>query len=100
MAARFNRRVSVGSVLLTAFTYLLTIVIFFPILWMVLTGLKTEANAVALPPSLFFQPTFENFQNALSSNYVDFFKNSFILSVGSTILAFVVEIFHSFTTFL
>jgi sorbitol/mannitol transport system permease protein len=86
------RRINPGSVLLTVLTYVLTIVIFFPILWMVLTGLKTEANAVSLPPSLFFQPTFDNFRNALTSNYFDFFKNSVIMSVGSTVLAFILGI--------
>ena len=57
---------------------------------MVLTGFKTEANAVAQPPSLFFQPTLENFTTALlDANYVGFFLNSVYLSVGSTMLAFV-----------
>jgi sorbitol/mannitol transport system permease protein len=91
-APRFGRRVNPGSILLTVLTYFLTIVIFFPILWMVLTGLKTEANAVAQPPSLFFQPTLDNFQNALTSNYFDFFRNSAILSIGSTVLAFILGI--------
>jgi sorbitol/mannitol transport system permease protein len=86
------RQMNIGGILLTVLTYVLTIVIFFPILWMVLTGLKTEANAVSLPPSLFFQPTFENFQNALTSNYFDFFKNSAIMSIGSTLLAFILGI--------
>lgn len=86
------RRINVGSILLTVLTYILTFVIFFPILWMVLTGLKTEANAVTLPPSLFFQPTLDNFRNALTSNYFDFFRNSAIMSVGSTILAFILGI--------
>jgi sorbitol/mannitol transport system permease protein len=86
------KRIHWEGFLLTLLTYVLTIVIFFPILWMVLTGLKTEANAVALPPSLFFQPTFDNFRNALTSNYFDFFKNSAIMSIGSTILAFALGI--------
>jgi sorbitol/mannitol transport system permease protein len=85
-------RIHVGGVLLTVLTYVLTFLIFFPILWMVLTGLKTEANAVALPPSLFFQPTLDNFRNALTSNYFDFFRNSAIVSIGSTLLAFVLGI--------
>ncbi len=91
-APRFAKRVNVGHLLLTLLTYVLTVVIFFPILWMVLTGLKTEANAVTLPPSLFFQPTLDNFRNALSSNYFDFFRNSAILSIGSTLLAFILGI--------
>ena len=86
------RRIHIGSVLLTLLTYILTFVIFFPILWMVLTGLKTEANAVTLPPSVFFQPTLDNFRNALTSNYFDFFRNSVIMSVGSTLLAFILGI--------
>ena len=86
------KRIHWEGFLLTLLTYVLTIVIFFPILWMVLTGLKTEANAVALPPSLFFQPTLDNFQNALTSNYFDFFRNSAIMSIGSTILAFALGI--------
>jgi sorbitol/mannitol transport system permease protein len=87
-----TRRITVGGTLLTVLTYVLTFVIFFPILWMVLTGLKTEANAVTLPPSVFFQPTLDNFRNALTSNYFDFFRNSAIMSVGSTILAFILGI--------
>jgi sorbitol/mannitol transport system permease protein len=86
------KRIHWEGFLLTLLTYVLTIVIFFPILWMVLTGLKTEANAVALPPSLFFQPSLDNFRNALTSNYFDFFKNSAIMSIGSTILAFALGI--------
>jgi sorbitol/mannitol transport system permease protein len=89
---RLARQIHWEGFLLTLLTYVLTIVIFFPILWMVLTGLKTEANAVTLPPSLFFQPTFDNFRNALTSNYFDFFKNSVIMSVGSTVLAFILGI--------
>lgn len=86
------RRVNAGGTLLTILTYALTLLVFFPIFWMVLTGLKTEANAVAQPPSLFFQPTLDNFRNALSSNYFEFFQNSAILSIGSTILAFILGI--------
>ena len=34
---------------------------FFPIFWMVLTSFKTELQAIAVPPLLFFEPTLENF---------------------------------------
>ena len=44
----------------TALTYVIALLVFFPILWTVLTGFKTEANAVALPPSLIFTPTLEH----------------------------------------
>jgi sorbitol/mannitol transport system permease protein len=79
-------------VALTILTYIITILMFFPILWTVLTGLKTEANAVAQPPSLFFSPTLDNYSNALNSHYFQFFSNSAILSIGSTVLAFLLGI--------
>lgn len=81
-----------GGIALTLLTYLITILMFFPILWMVLTGFKTEANAVAQPPSLFFSPTLDNYSNALNSHYFQFFSNSATLSIGSTILAFLLGI--------
>ncbi len=88
-ATSARRRFSVAGAGLTGFTYLVALLFFFPILWMVLTGFKTEANAVAQPPSLFFQPTLENFKTALlDANYVTFFLNSLYLCVGSTLLAF------------
>ena len=38
------------SRILTTFTYLLAFLIFFPILWMVMTSFKTERDAFAYPP--------------------------------------------------
>ena len=82
-------RVGPGSALLTALTYLIALLMFFPILWTVLTGFKTEANAVALPPSLIFTPTLEYYRNALiDAGYLSYFVHSTVLAVGSTLLAF------------
>jgi len=55
----------------------------FPLLWMVLTSLKTNVQAMAMPPLWWFQPTLQN--------YVDVFaKNPFITyMVNSTIVAIV-----------
>ena len=42
--------------------------IFFPILWMVLTSFKTELEAFAIPPSfLFFHWTTENYATCRSA---------------------------------
>ena len=62
--------------------------IFFPILWMLLTSFKTEVEAVATPPSLFFRPTLENYVAVRQrADYFRFAGNSIVISVGSTILA-------------
>ncbi|HTU52877.1 MAG TPA: carbohydrate ABC transporter permease [Acetobacteraceae bacterium] len=63
-------------------------VMFFPILWMIITAFKTEAQAIAIPPLLFFRPVFSSFAAALEeSGYVHFAENSIIVSLASTALA-------------
>ena len=47
-------------------TYLLVLLLIFPVLWMVITAFKTEVEAIAIPPTLFFVPTLSQF--ALASN--------------------------------
>ncbi len=49
------------KLVVTAFAWTVGLVIFFPILWTVLTSFKTEVEAVRTPPSLFFEPTLENY---------------------------------------
>lgn len=70
------------------------IAIFFPILWTILTSFKTEAEAVAMPPSfLFFDWTLENYHEVQErSNYFRHFMNSVIISVGSTLVGLVIAI--------
>ncbi|MGB0905695.1 MAG: carbohydrate ABC transporter permease [Mangrovicoccus sp.] len=70
------------------------LVIFFPILWTVLTSFKTEAEAIASPPSfLAFDWTLENYFTVQErSNYFRHFANSVIISLGSTLLGLAIAI--------
>jgi sorbitol/mannitol transport system permease protein len=74
--------------LMTAMAWLVGFLIFFPILWMILTSFKTELEAFSTPPKfLFFQWTLENFGIVQQrSNYLRFAGNSIILSLGSTLV--------------
>ena len=78
----------------TALAWALGLLIFFPILWTVLTSFKTEAEAIADPPSLlFFDWTLENYSVVQErSGYFRFFFNSVIISVGSTLLGLLIAI--------
>lgn len=61
---------------------------FFPVAWMVLTSFKTEIEAVATPPLLFFHPTLQNyFQVNQLGDYSGAVWNSVIISFGSTAIA-------------
>ncbi|WP_051935609.1 carbohydrate ABC transporter permease [Deinococcus sp. YIM 77859] len=81
-------RLRVRPILLTVLTYLIALAFLFPLVWMLLAALKTEAQAFATPPVFRFTPTLENFQKALPA-YFPALKNSLIAALGSTLLAFV-----------
>ncbi|QKV19164.1 carbohydrate ABC transporter permease [Oricola thermophila] len=78
----------------TAIAWLIGFLIFFPILWTILTGFKTEAEAIASPPSfLFFDWTTENYAEVQErSNYFRHFMNSVVISLGSTVLGLLIAI--------
>ncbi len=78
----------------TAVAWALGLAIFFPILWTVLTSFKTEAEAIADPPSFFFFDwTTENYGVVQArSDYFRFFWNSVIISFGSTILGLIIAV--------
>lgn len=64
-----------------------TLLIVFPIVFLVMTAFKTELQAIHVPTLWAFTPTLENFHEVQErSNYLLFAKNSLITSVGSTLL--------------
>jgi sorbitol/mannitol transport system permease protein len=67
---------------------------FFPILWMILTSFKTELEAFSTPPSfLFFEWTTENYATVQErSDYFHHALNSVILAGGSTLLALLIAV--------
>ena len=79
---------------ITIIAWAIGLMMFFPILWTVLTSFKTEAEAIASPPSFIaFEWTLENyFEVQERSNYFRHFGNSVIISLGSTILGLLIAI--------
>lgn len=73
---------------LNILTYLLALIIFFPILWMVLTSFKTEGDAFAYPPTLIFTPTLDNWQIALfDTPFMKHLGNTVVITLFSTVAA-------------
>ena len=71
-----------------ALAWLAAIVMFFPVFWMLVTGFKTEIDAVASPPLWAFSPTVEGYREVFSrADYAGFALNSVYVSLGSTALA-------------
>ncbi len=80
--------------LTTVAAWSVALLIFFPVLWMLITSFKTEASAVASPPELFSASwTLENYAEVWArSDYPRFFWNSVVISIGSTLLGLAVAI--------
>ncbi|MFT4618811.1 MAG: sorbitol/mannitol transport system permease protein [Dinoroseobacter sp.] len=78
----------------TAFAWAIGMLIFFPILWTVLTSFKTEAQAISSPPVfIFFDWTLENYAVVQErSNYMLFLWNSVIIAGGSTLLGIIIAV--------
>ena len=85
-----SRRKSLNTVLAWA----VGLLIFFPILWTILTSFKTEAQAIASPPIfLNFDWTLENYAVVQErSNYMRYLWNSIIIAGGSTLLGVIVAV--------
>ena len=77
-----------GGHFLSALTIFLSLLIFFPIFWMVLTSFKTEVDAYTDPPMLVFNPTLENYQVAIQeSRYPSYLLNTVLIVGFSTFVA-------------
>ena len=70
-----------------ALTYIVVFLLIFPVLWMVITGFKTEVAAIAIPPTLFFAPTLSQFALAMNGGFGAYLFNSAVASLVSTALA-------------
>jgi sorbitol/mannitol transport system permease protein len=70
------------------------LLIFFPILWTILTSFKTEAQAINDPPLFFFFDwTLENYAIVQErSDYMRFLWNSVIIAGGSTLLGIIIAV--------
>jgi sorbitol/mannitol transport system permease protein len=71
----------------TVAAWAVALLLFFPLGWLLLTAFKTELQAIAVPPELFFSPTLENFHEVQErSDYLHYAWNSVVTSVVSTVL--------------
>ncbi len=84
----------------TAFSGIVSLIYFFPVLWIILTAFKTRADALAVPPKFFFTPTLQNFTNvffresitaqaAQATEFPLYFFNSIFIAGTSVFLALI-----------
>ena len=78
----------------TVVAWTIALLIFFPILWTILTSFKTEADAIADPPLfLGFDWTLENYAIVQErSDYMRYLWNSVAIACGSTALGILIAV--------
>lgn len=78
---------------LTFITFAIALISFFPIFWMAVTSFKTENTAIQFPPALFFEPTLENWREAVfESSFPKFMLNTISITFFSTVLALILAL--------
>ena len=71
--------------------WLVALILFFPILFMLVTSFKTELQAIAVPSIWIFTPTLDNYTHVQErSDYLLYAKNSLVTSVVSTLLGLLI----------
>lgn len=82
-------RLSMAAVwLLLALAILYTL---FPIVWLILTSLKTPRDIFAIPPKLVFTPTLENYRYNFAQNQFGlYFFNSVVISLSAMLISLAV----------
>lgn len=74
-----------------------SLIIVLPILWTIRTSLAPEVLAYEMPPRYVFKPTIEHYLNIFRvNNFGLFFRNSLIISIGSTLLSVPIAAFGGY----
>jgi sorbitol/mannitol transport system permease protein len=83
-----------STLIYTIAAWTVSSMIFFPILWTLITSFKTESEAISDTPTLFaFEWTLINYSDVLSrSPYFTHFWNSVVISLGSSLLGLLIAV--------
>lgn len=95
---RINWRQSLYHLVLWA----VAILFFLPVLWIMLSALKTQDDLLAVPPKWVFTPTLDNIIDMVTRpNFLPYLFNSIVISVVSVIVALFVAFLaaYSFSRF-
>jgi sorbitol/mannitol transport system permease protein len=87
----------ITRLLLGVLTWVVVLVFFFPVLWMALTGLKTEPTADTPTPHFIFKPTLSEYQSVWKgagglNGLPSYLEHSVIITLVSTLLVIILAL--------
>jgi multiple sugar transport system permease protein len=68
------------------------VVVLFPFLWLLQMSLKTDLEALKMPPVLLFIPSLQNYVDLVDSKFLRYLSNSAITSTSTTVMALLVGV--------
>ncbi len=71
----------------SGFTLVLLLLVLSPFLWLLMMSLKTEIDALAMPPRLIFTPTLQNYADLLERRFLGPLTNSVVVAGSTTLLS-------------
>lgn len=88
-----RKKISLGKIVKRIAIIIISLLSLFPILWIFITSLKTDVEAVAMPPKWFFRPTFQNYIDAfIEKGFIGNFFNSIIVALVSILIVLLVGV--------
>lgn len=78
--------------------WLVALTFFSPVLWIFLSAFKTVGEIVSPQPVFLFRPSLDNIVRVVTGpNFLEYLKMSFILSIGSVLIALVVSFLAAYS---
>ncbi|MGH2616015.1 MAG: carbohydrate ABC transporter permease [Thermomicrobiales bacterium] len=78
--------------------WVVAIASFLPVLWIALAAFKTAGELVSPQPVFLFRPTLDNIVRVIQEpNFLDYLRMSFILSIGSVLIALAVAFLAAYS---
>ncbi len=87
------------NILLFATAILVLVVWAFPIIWAVIVSLKSEKEVLAYPPRVIFEPTFQNYLDAIFGglSIAPSLVTSLIIATATTVLTIIIAVPAAYT---
>ncbi len=84
---------TLANISLHVVVYIIFLLFIFPYLYMVLSSFKSQLDLMQYPPSWLFIPTLDNYRKVIfDKNFFFYAKNSAVVAVVNTIIAFMLAI--------
>lgn len=92
MKASVRSRSSSSTVMLYTILGIYLCFILFPIIWLLLSSLKTHYQTLVIPPEIIFKPTTEAYEKIITGGMLKAFKNSLKIACVDVVLALLLGI--------